>query len=764
MRPLGEFVTPTGLTLRICLKQFFEKMKRAIHSPESLKRKPAQFTGFYEWVQEVICLNNGEWCEQHENTTKFTTELIQYQKSSCKQYNITNLQSIKDIISIILKQDNSEHNNRLTTTLQLCDDVLTRNQLNQSLQQEYSYFFNILFKKKWVYQVPSYCTPLTSSNRYIDLVFNHGWNIILYIKSLYDMETNKNSRILFGFVACVLQNMFEVVHWSNTPTEVEKLLKFSPEDSKQVLKYREIDYVLAVMFTKWNIKLAYMDQFKSEWTRLIPAINEHLKSFSSLGHLSWYGDALDVAYTEEVQRFQQHINQLYLNADDLGFDIPSKPKRISYEPAPNVLQFMKTKEMRSKPSFAESQAYNINGFKNKKHSNMQLRKFRQILASGALVFDVTDFEDYFQEFMQTLEYKSSEFKASHDLTSDFPVNGFLSTILNHLKNSCQVPLTDVPEKFMEIISAVFFDLWHFAETGSSLFFNAAYEIWGVHNIEVVFVYNLMQTKDFYEHPPKSVTQSDIEYHKCRVPDALPLIVENLLQDMLKDLLLRIIWTEPEIFNLCALIYQSRFDSGSDGDRARAIIKDGKYHEAEIYYEHIQAVYELHRSLLFTRIDFSEAKDYIPSHYFNFDQFIMFVFVYVIDTSLGMVELMMENINSDHWKTTCRRSVADKGKKFIACAILKEDRFRMLDFRDINVIIMCGLFALCKYLDIRIQLAEFIGALQTSTSNFESEILYSIYDKTLTNGDKRYCDIVSFFNTHFVPTFGSLVRHFARTVI
>ena len=714
-------------------------MKRELNSPDAYTPRHTSIGNFYEWIQEIICLGNHQWTDQCEKTTKFTTELIHNQKSSCTAYNITSFDSILKILQQ-LQQRYPDYQRLIATTIETTNSLVIRNELNQRLQKEFAISFNMLFKKKWQYNGPTYCTPLTSSHKYIDLVFYHSYNIFIFIKSLYDMQTNTNERILYGFLACLLQDMYSNLEWVIPLEDILNKLQFAPKDTKTITD--SSTPIMALLFTKWQVKLNLISQFQSEFFKckeLIPTTQ-------------WYSTPQDINYTAKVAQFNQIIAKLLLNGDELGMDIYQKPKRVHYEPSFTVQLLKQSKQFNSKSSFTSAPTIkldNING--SSSHLNRSSKQLLQLVTR--LDFDISSIEHNIS-FLHELNSNQQQFQQQHQLTN-FPIIGFISIFVNHCEQQ-QIPVTN---KLLQILSSCLFDIWYFTEHHHLLVSNA-FDLWHVYPMEFIYCYSLIQTKNVYDHPIKQLQDSLVQYHHKRNPLAYPKPLEDLLCMLRQQYLLVGIWQQPEIFNLSALYYQSQFDTTSDGKRAKEMMENGPYHEIHAFYHQQQQIYQQFHPQL--NCNSLSAMDYIPKQYFEFDQFIMFIFVQVIEEALEMTETMCSNLNTQHWKIN-KDVVVDKLKKFISCAILKEERFRMMDFRDVSLIIGCGLFGICKYLDIRIQLAQVIGAMEASQLYFNKESLYKIYDKTLQDHSVIYCDIITFFNTHFVPTFGNLIRHFSKTV-
>ena len=93
-------------------------------------------------------------------------------------------------------------------------------------------------------------------------------------------------------------------------------------------------------------------------------------------------------------------------------------------------------------------------------------------------------------------------------------------------------------------------------------------------------------------------------------------------------------------------------------------------------------------------------------------------------------------------------------------ILKEERFRMLDYRSIYVLVICAMYALAKYLHIKLPFSELLGVLQSQEIDIQ---VYRIYGQRKFNSEVTYVDLIQFYNQYFVPCYGNLTKYFARNV-
>eukprot|EP00835_Amoeboradix_gromovi_P004116 NODE_303_length_11391_cov_0.177028.p1 type:complete len:765 gc:universal NODE_303_length_11391_cov_0.177028:4083-6377(+) len=749
-------------------------MKRELHSPDSISKKNSNLGNFYEWIQEIICLANQEWSPEFEQITKFTTELIHNQSSSCAMYNITKFDYILHLINqCAIHYPN--YSNVLAVTRQTVESLIIRNDLNKALIKEYAVAFNLLFKKRWQLPFNNYATPLQSSVSFIDLIFNHGYNIFLFIKSCYDMNTNTNSRILFGFLAYVLQEMyFSIPH--TIPVSI--LINQCTASQQETVNKHPNNQIVAYLFIKWDISCDFIPQFHDEFNKckdLVP---------------TWFSSSNKGDYTPLLYKFNQTIQLLFNNSSELGMDIYAKPCRLIYSQCPNtrLLKFNKAappnRNFRSNDTFNSSSSVNMDKFKststNITNSNdttngctstvKTCRPVRQLLQLlPRLSFDISAINEY-PEFTNKLHDIQSKYQDEHHLIN-FPIIGFVCTFINHC-NHQNIMLTN---KLLDIMATVLFDIWH--STMTNTFGNStAYSAWNSHPMEFIYSIPVIQTSNYYTHTVKQINESFIDYHSKRHADAFPECIEVIFTMMKQEYLLVGIWQQPELFNTFALYNMSKQDN-SDGARAKEML-GMMDEEMEVLYNNQQDIYSSIRTSM-ESMDRDAARDtakcnwsgttcslildYVPSEYTNLDSFIMYIFMCIIEEGITATRLMMENVNND-FKIKSREEVTEILTRFVAIIILKEDRFRMMDYRDMRLMIMCGLYGICKYMDLKLSLADCIGAMESSQMAFNKQSLYMIYDKTLQNNEIIYCDLIVFFNTHFVPTFGNLIRHFSKTVM
>ena len=723
-------------------------MKRTLNSPDNSPSIPlVNFNHFYELIQEIICINNVTWSQSLENVSHFTTELIQYGKSSCYKYQITNFDHVQFILDQLLHHY-PEYHNILQSTHVLLDAIICRNKLNNTLMNQYAQWFSILFKRKWHHpnhpSLSTFQTPLQSNTKAIDVIFNHGYNILLYIKSLYDLNTNTNHKICFGFLACLLQDMY-TQHLPNTiPISCHDL---DPKQQSLILTHPHP--IIAFLFHQWQFKFHFIPQFYAEFIKcksLLPT-NIHEEDYTS---------------------FNQCIYELYLQPDELGLDICLKPQRLTYAPCKETRRLKQaTCSTRSRTVFTEESTTQSSNALNNTSTLKPIRPLKQLAQLLPHITPVdanTELQQPFTKVLGFINHKRHLFQKQHDLP-DFPILDIIAMLLHH----CHFNALTITDDLLLIFTALLFDIWYNMHHPNTFFLNNAYQIMSVQPMSLLLIYPIIQTANYYKHKTKTLLMSIQQHHAInRHVHAFPEPLEHLFDIMKQHYCLYMIWQQPELYNTSALYYLKHHQQGSDSERAGLIMTQIDPHiqlEIQQYYQHHQDMYQQLRMQQSTTHTFNHLLDYIPHVYLeeSNQHFIMYVFVALMDESVKLLEEIFDNMNTEQW-TVDKSVVLDKCKRLLVCVILKEDRFRMLDYRNMAIMITCLIFGMLKYLQVKIQLNQVIGAMLLSgCSSVLSVDLFHIYDKTLTNNTIVYCDLVVFYNTHVVPTFGGLIRHFSKTV-